>query len=168
MPSLSLFLPRCYEGTYLLTSNPGSQSYNRARPAAQIPPRSRMNSSSLHLINFSVGIESAATATLPPPPPRHCENSLPRMDSPADSQQTAPKTQKKTTSKPKPSPAKTTYLILYNSLSALLWSVVLGRVLLITSVHGWQSVFLGAGDFTKWTQTLAGLEVLHAATGTIR
>lgn len=87
------------------------------------------------------------------------------MDTPADSQQPAKATQR--SPKSAPSPAKTTYLILYNSVSALLWTVVLGRVLLIGSIHGYKSVFLGTGEFTKWTQTLAGLEVLHAATGKI-
>lgn len=72
------------------------------------------------------------------------------------------------------------YLIAYNSVSTLLWAVVLGRVVLITLLHGggtrsgfgggmdWlggMNVFRGVGEFTKWTQTLAGLEVLHAATG---
>lgn len=85
------------------------------------------------------------------------------MDGPADSQ----KPVVNATSRPKkvPSAAKTTYLILYNSISALLWSVVLGRTLLIASIHGYESVYTGAGNFTKWTQTLAGLEILHAATG---
>lgn len=85
------------------------------------------------------------------------------MDRPEDSQQTAPAASK-AERKPSPSP-KTTYLILYNFVSALLWSVVLGRVVVIGSIVGWQQVFLGTSEFTKWTQTLAGLEVLHAATG---
>ncbi|CZT23480.1 related to protein tyrosine phosphatase-like protein (putative anti-phosphatase); pepino protein; pasticcino protein pas2 [Ramularia collo-cygni] len=88
------------------------------------------------------------------------------MDSPADTQQ--PTKASAQSPKQRTSPAKTTYLILYNSISALLWSVVLGRVLLIASIHGYASVYTGAGNFTKWTQTLAGLEVLHAATGLVR
>ena len=60
---------------------------------------------------------------------------------------------------------RTLYLILYNSVSALLWTVVLGRMLSITAVHGYRGVHTGTGEWTKWTQTLAGLEVLHAAVG---
>lgn len=68
----------------------------------------------------------------------------------------------------KPSPPtglKALYLILYNSISALLWTVVLGRTVLIAARYGTSNVYTGAGEFTKWTQTLAGLEVLHAAIG---
>lgn len=83
------------------------------------------------------------------------------MDNPSDAQTPAQKPPTKTSS-----PAKTTYLILYNAISALLWLVVLGRVVLIESIHGYRSVYTGTGEFTKWTQTLAGLEVLHAALGT--
>lgn len=63
---------------------------------------------------------------------------------------------------------KTLYLTLYNLISALLWSVVLGRTLLIAGIYGHDEVYAGVGSFTKWTQTLAGLEVLHAAIGTMR
>ncbi|KAK0888544.1 hypothetical protein LTR57_025517 [Friedmanniomyces endolithicus] len=61
---------------------------------------------------------------------------------------------------------RTLYLILYNFVSALLWSVILGRVLLITALYGFPSVHSGVADFTRWTQTLAALEILHAAVGT--
>lgn len=57
------------------------------------------------------------------------------------------------------------YLILYNFISAILWSTILGRVILITAIHGTGMVYLGVGQFTKWTQTLALLEVVHAAIG---
>ncbi|WPG99505.1 PTPLA-domain-containing protein [Acrodontium crateriforme] len=60
------------------------------------------------------------------------------------------------------------YLILYNFVSAVLWSVVLGRVLLIAPIHGYWNTYAGVGQFTKWTQTLAGMEVLHALTGVVR
>lgn len=71
-------------------------------------------------------------------------------------------------SKSSPTGPKAVYLILYNAISALLWSVVLGRTVLIAAIHGPGQVYTGAGEFTKWTQTLAGLEVLHAAIGKSR
>jgi len=61
---------------------------------------------------------------------------------------------------------KTQYLILYNFVSAILWTVVLGRVLLLVPLVGFGRVYAGVGQFTKWTQTLALLEVVHAAIGT--
>lgn len=57
------------------------------------------------------------------------------------------------------------YLTLYNFVSAVLWSTILGRVLLIAGIHDQATVYLGVGQFAKWTQTLAVLEVLHAAIG---
>ncbi|RMY48910.1 hypothetical protein D0863_15280 [Hortaea werneckii] len=60
------------------------------------------------------------------------------------------------------------YLILYNSVSALLWAVVLGRVIAIESVHGRRGVYPGVGQWTKWTQTVAALEVVHAVLGKLR
>lgn len=69
---------------------------------------------------------------------------------------------------PKPlqsSSPKTQYLILYNFVNAILWLTVLGRVLLLVPLVGFGKVYPGVGRFTKWTQTLALLEVVHAATG---
>lgn len=63
---------------------------------------------------------------------------------------------------------KTQYLILYNFVSALLWLVVLGRVLILIPLVGFGRVYGGVGQFTKWTQTAALLEVVHAATGEFR
>ncbi|THY54954.1 PTPLA-domain-containing protein [Aureobasidium pullulans] len=63
----------------------------------------------------------------------------------------------------KSSPLKTGYLVLYNAISTILWGTILGRVLLIAGVHGTRYVFPGVGEFAKWTQTLALLEVVHAA-----
>jgi very-long-chain (3R)-3-hydroxyacyl-CoA dehydratase len=65
----------------------------------------------------------------------------------------------------KSSPVKTGYLVLYNAVSTILWATILGRVLLVSSVHGTKYVFPAVGGFTKWTQTLALLEVVHAAVG---
>ncbi|KAF2161324.1 hypothetical protein M409DRAFT_28361 [Zasmidium cellare ATCC 36951] len=90
------------------------------------------------------------------------------MDRPNDSQKPPQQADTQSRKKSAPSGAKAGYLILYNSVSALLWSVVLGRVVLILALHGYQAVYLGTGEFTKWTQTLAALEVLHAAIGLVR
>lgn len=69
---------------------------------------------------------------------------------------------------PKPlrsSSPKNQYLILYNFISAILWLVVLGRVLIFIPLVGFGNVYGGLGQFTKWTQTLALLEIVHAAVG---
>jgi len=69
---------------------------------------------------------------------------------------------------PKPlrsSSPRTQYLILYNFISALLWLIVLGRVVLLVPLVGFGRTYDGVGTFAKWTQTLAVLEILHAATG---
>lgn len=58
------------------------------------------------------------------------------------------------------------YLILYNLSCATLWLAVFGRVILLIPLVGTQRVYGGVGDFTKWTQTVAVLEVLHSAFGT--
>jgi len=60
---------------------------------------------------------------------------------------------------------KTQYLILYNFVSAILWAAVLGRVLLLVPLVGFGNVYAGVGNFAKWTQTLALLEIFHAASG---
>src|SRR3954470_24575265 len=72
--------------------------------------------------------------------------------------------------KPGPKPLrssnpKTQYLILYNFFSALAWMIVLGRVLLLVPLVGFGRVYPAVGHFTKWTQTMALLEVVHSATG---
>lgn len=69
---------------------------------------------------------------------------------------------------PKPlrsSSPKTQYLILYNFLSAIAWLVVLGRVVLLVPLVGFGRTYQGVGQFAKWTQTVALLEIVHAATG---
>ncbi len=66
----------------------------------------------------------------------------------------------------RPNPLKTTYLVLYNFVSAVLWLTILGRVLSISSLTGsTDMVFKTTSEFTKWTQTLALLEVAHSALG---
>ena len=57
------------------------------------------------------------------------------------------------------------YLQIYNLLSSLAWAIVLGRVVLLVPLVGFEHVHGGAGTWLRWTQTTAGLEVLHALTG---
>ena len=61
---------------------------------------------------------------------------------------------------------KSQYLILYNLASAFLWLAVFSRVVLLIPLVGVQHVYGGVGEFAKWTQTVALLEVLHSALGT--
>lgn len=62
-------------------------------------------------------------------------------------------------------PLKTQYLILYNFISAILWLAVFSRVVILLSIVGHKNVYGGVGEFAKWTQTVALLEVLHSASG---
>ena len=90
------------------------------------------------------------------------------MDRPSDAQAARPSKPQQDDAQPVkvvPPTWRSLYLILYNSVSALLWAVVLGRVLAIESVHGRRGVYLGVGQWTKWTQTVAALEVVHAGLG---
>lgn len=57
------------------------------------------------------------------------------------------------------------FLILYNSMSAVLWAAVLGRVVLLYTLRGQWKVYFGVGEFVKWTQTLAWAEVIFSLTG---
>lgn len=57
------------------------------------------------------------------------------------------------------------YLIGYNLLNSILWTAILGRLLLLIPLVGFQNVYGGVGDFAKWSQTLAVLEIVHSATG---
>ncbi|KAM5351425.1 hypothetical protein ACJ41O_004148 [Fusarium nematophilum] len=66
------------------------------------------------------------------------------------------------------SPLNAGYLILYNFVSAVAWSVVLGRTVSLAALRGPEFVYLGVGEWTKWTQTLAGMEVLHSLLGVVR
>lgn len=58
-----------------------------------------------------------------------------------------------------------TYLLIYNTLSLILWFCVLGRVVILIALLGTENVYGGVGQFAKWTQTLAGVEVLNSALG---
>ncbi|KAH8156325.1 hypothetical protein CIB48_g11919 [Xylaria polymorpha] len=79
----------------------------------------------------------------------------------------ADKTAAKPTRKPS-SPVKNGYLILYNAVSAILWLAVLGRIAGINAVRGPQFAYPAVGEFCKWTQTLAGIEVLHSLFSIVR
>lgn len=46
-----------------------------------------------------------------------------------------------------------------------MWLSIFGRVVLLLPLTGPASVYDGAGDFTKWTQTAAVLEIAHSAFG---
>ncbi|KAK2605379.1 hypothetical protein N8I77_008218 [Diaporthe amygdali] len=67
---------------------------------------------------------------------------------------------------------KRAYLVAYNAISALLWSVVLGRTLSTLLAHGIDKgpalVYPAVGEWTKWTQTLAALEIVHSVLGVVR
>src|SRR5215472_11575625 len=87
------------------------------------------------------------------------------MSEPSTAVPQQPQPETSSTSKP-PSPLKTTYLVLYNFVSAVLWLTVFGRVVSIYSLMGsTDMVFKTTSEFTKWTQTLALLEVAHSALG---
>ncbi|KAK6533499.1 hypothetical protein TWF694_002438 [Orbilia ellipsospora] len=63
---------------------------------------------------------------------------------------------------------KANYLVAYNTLSSALWAVVLVRAILISARDGFDKVYEGVGDYTKWTQTLAAMEIVHALAGIVR
>lgn len=60
---------------------------------------------------------------------------------------------------------QTQYLIAYNLVCAILWTAILGRVILLVPLLGFENVIGGVGEFAKWTQTLAVLEIVHSVTG---
>lgn len=67
--------------------------------------------------------------------------------------------------KRQPSVLNKSYLIIYNSLSAVAWSVVLGRTIALLALHGPRFVYLSVGEWTKWTQTMAVMEIVHSLLG---
>ncbi|ODA79982.1 hypothetical protein RJ55_02940 [Drechmeria coniospora] len=60
------------------------------------------------------------------------------------------------------------YLVLYNILSATAWSVILGRTVALCVLRGPQVVYEDIGEWTKWTQTVAIVEILHSLLGVVR
>ena len=62
---------------------------------------------------------------------------------------------------------KKAYLILYNTVSAIAWATVLGRVALVFFWKGAFFVPLVVDNFARITQTCAIMEILHALTGAL-
>ncbi len=60
------------------------------------------------------------------------------------------------------------YLQLYNLFSAFAWLIVLGRVLLLVPLVGFDHVYGGVGTWVRWTQTVALLEIGHSAMSMFR
>ncbi|KAI9711829.1 MAG: hypothetical protein M1820_001974 [Bogoriella megaspora] len=65
-------------------------------------------------------------------------------------------------------PLKTRYLTLYNIVSAILWFTVLGRTLILVPLVGYANIHGGVGEFVRWTQCLALIEVVNSAVGVVR
>ncbi|EWC48148.1 hypothetical protein DRE_02252 [Drechslerella stenobrocha 248] len=63
---------------------------------------------------------------------------------------------------------KANYLVIYNTLSAVLWAVVLTRVAASAARDGFDKVYENVGETVKWTQTLAAMEIVHALLGIVR
>lgn len=63
------------------------------------------------------------------------------------------------------SPLRSAYLVVYNALSAAAWAVVLYKTALTWYTKDNQEVFFEVGEWTKWTQTAAALEILHSLFG---
>lgn len=61
--------------------------------------------------------------------------------------------------------AKSSYLILYNGTFAALWLTLLVRILALGPLSSYEKTYDAVGDFAKWIQTAALLEVVHAALG---
>ncbi|KAM0738918.1 hypothetical protein ACQRIT_006655 [Beauveria bassiana] len=66
------------------------------------------------------------------------------------------------------SPLRTGYLVLYNAVSAAAWSVVLYRTVLTCVNFGFAYTYFEVGEWTRWTQTAACLEILHSLFGIVR
>ncbi|KAE8146454.1 tyrosine phosphatase-like protein [Aspergillus avenaceus] len=64
--------------------------------------------------------------------------------------------------------AKQTYLLLYNSLCTLLWLHILLTTITAFTSTSLTTTYTTLEPWTRWTQTLAAIEVLHAATGITR
>lgn len=64
-------------------------------------------------------------------------------------------------------PGRRVYLLCYNFNNAVLWSVVLFRALYNVAVYGFEGVQPRMGDFVMFVQSIAILEILHSAFGTL-
>ncbi|KAK5167574.1 uncharacterized protein LTR77_007273 [Saxophila tyrrhenica] len=87
------------------------------------------------------------------------------MDRPSDSQKPSRGQQStKTTSSP-----KSTYLLLYNLVSSLLWfGILLTTATNLCTLGPASSLYPTIGTYTKYVQTLAALEILHSLLGLVR
>jgi very-long-chain (3R)-3-hydroxyacyl-CoA dehydratase len=63
------------------------------------------------------------------------------------------------------SSTKSIYLILYNGTFAALWLTLLVRTIAVDMLSSYDMTYDLVGDFAKWIQTAALLEVVHAAIG---
>ena len=61
--------------------------------------------------------------------------------------------------------AKNFYLTAYNFASAILWLTVLGRTAGAAYLRGPEFVPIAVGQFVRYTQTIALLEVVHSILG---
>ncbi|EPE10120.1 protein tyrosine phosphatase [Ophiostoma piceae UAMH 11346] len=66
------------------------------------------------------------------------------------------------------SSAKNFYLTAYNFASAILWLTVLGRTAGAAYLRGPEFVPIAVGQFVRYTQTIALLEVVHSVLGVVR
>lgn len=88
------------------------------------------------------------------------------MDKPKYSQKPAPTSeQTKQTMTATTSDARTSYLIFYNSVSAILWLAIFGENMIHLFSQKPYGVYSDIGQFVKWIQTIAGLEVVHSLIG---
>ncbi|OJJ99231.1 hypothetical protein ASPACDRAFT_43896 [Aspergillus aculeatus ATCC 16872] len=63
---------------------------------------------------------------------------------------------------------KTSYLLIYNTINALLWTRILLTLLSsIVLLRSPEPLYTTLEPWTRWTQTLASLEILHSALGTV-
>jgi hypothetical protein len=62
------------------------------------------------------------------------------------------------------STTKNAYLTLYNLGSALLWASILGRTVTSLDKKG-GALYTQQGEFVKWVQTIALMEVAHSLFG---
>ncbi|KOS22448.1 putative very-long-chain (3R)-3-hydroxyacyl-dehydratase [Escovopsis weberi] len=63
---------------------------------------------------------------------------------------------------------RTAYLVLYNAASAAAWAVVLARTLGVLSLDGPRAVYADVNEWLTYTQSMAGMEVLHSLFGIVR
>ncbi|PWY72866.1 PTPLA-domain-containing protein [Aspergillus eucalypticola CBS 122712] len=62
---------------------------------------------------------------------------------------------------------RTTYLATYNTINALLWLYIFSSIIL-SPFQSPQTIYVTLEPWTRWTQTIAILEILHAALGLTR